>query len=93
MALTYKFDVLSDPMHAWVKIHKRHLSYFFGEHWRKHFTSFSYEKGDYAYLEEDQDASTLIKGIRDQGFDVEFRERNQSSKLSRVRSYDHLAPI
>ena len=91
--VTYKFDVLADPVHAWVKVHKRHLTYFFGEHWRKHFTCFSYERGDYVYLDEDEDTTTLIKGMQDQGFRAVFREPRRSKTTSRVRSYKPLAPI
>lgn len=93
MAPTYKFDVLSDPTHAWVKVHKRHLTYFFGEHWRKYFTCFSYERGDYVYLDRDKDTVTLIQGMREQGFKAEFKEPKHSPRASRVLSYDHLAPI
>ena len=53
-----KFEVFSDPSHSWIKVKKTFLTYLIGDDWRKHFTSFSYERADFVYLEEDDDAAT-----------------------------------
>lgn len=88
------FYVYSDPGHSWVKVPKSFLEVHLGEHWRKVFTSFSYERGDYVYLEEDCDAYTFSKRIRDAGIEPIYKEGSScSSKYSRIRNYQPLAPM
>lgn len=88
------FYVYSDPGHSWVKVPKSFLEVHLGTHWRKVFTSFSYERGDYVYLEEDCDAFTFSKRIRDAGIEPIYKEGSScSSKYSRIRNYQPLAPM
>jgi hypothetical protein len=91
---TRTFPVYSDPGHAWVKVAKAFLASQFGPHWRKHFTSFSYERGDYVYLEEDCDASTFNKLLRSNGVTPVYKEGSTcGQRYSRIRNYQPLAPL
>lgn len=86
------FDVYSDPGHAWVKVSKRQMIRFFGNHWRKEFTCCSYERKDHVYLEEDKDASTFVQRLRDQGITPDWRQHH-TDRISRIRNYNCLAPL
>jgi hypothetical protein len=91
---TRTFPVYSDPGHAWVKVHIPFLVRIIGPGWRKHFTSFSYQRGAYVYLEEDQDARTLIDWCRAAGITPVFKEGSScSTRYSRIRNYAQLAPM
>jgi hypothetical protein len=86
------FAVYADPAHAWIKVPKAFLVRIIGSDWRRHFTCFSYERGDSVYLEEDQDATTLIIACRCAGVDPVWRH-SCSNRPSRIRSYAPLSPI
>ena len=86
------FDHYADPMHGWVRVNKKVLREFWGLTWRSHFTPYSYERGDWAYLEEDRDAHVLVTGLRDADVEVNFREHH-TNKTSRIRNYPFLQPI
>jgi hypothetical protein len=76
-------DFYQDPGHGWVKIHLDKLL------WlgiNKDISCFSYTRKDYAYLEEDDDLSKLIKACNDKGIVLKFREHN-SNKDSKIRNY------
>lgn len=89
---TRTFAVYADPGHAWVKVEKAFLEQILGSHWRKQFTCFSYERGDHVYLEEDQDAATLMAACRSAGIEPKGRY-SHTDRPSRIRSYASLAPI
>ena len=63
---------------------------FFGDHWRKEFTCFSYERKDHVYLEEDNDARTFVQRLRANGITPDWREHH-TNQCSRIRSYHPLA--
>lgn len=86
------FAVYVDPGHSWVKVEKTFLVRIIGPDWRRHFTCFSYERGDNVYLEEDCDACALILACRCAGIDPVWRHKD-SSRPSRIRSYAPLAPV
>jgi len=91
---TRTFPVYSDPGHAWVKVPIAFLTEVVGLQWRTHFTCFSYERGAYVYLEEDQDARTFIDWCRTAGIEPVFKEGSScASRYSRIRNYAQLAPI
>lgn len=89
---TLAFDVYNDPGHGWIKVSKKHLIRLFGEQWRKSFTSCSYERGDYTFLEEDQDAATLIQRLKDNQIQPVWRHHH-TDRYSRIRNYLPLQPI
>jgi len=79
-----KFDRYSDPGHGWVKapidllielgiLHK--------------ITEYSYKRGQFVYLEEDQDLTTFMEAMKANGKEVEYRE-HISDRSSRIRRYE-----
>lgn len=78
-----KFYVFTDPGHGWIKapialLKKLGIS--------DQITQYSYVLGNFAYLEEDQDASTLIKALKNAGIPYEFRH-HYTNNSSRIRTY------
>ena len=80
-----KLNIYSDPVHAWCKVPRSLLVKYNIE---GDITSFSYQRGDYVYLEEDCDLSLLLSTLRAWGVSVEFREFH-TNKQSKIRSYSH----
>ncbi len=79
-----KYDFYSDAGHGWLKVKKKELVTL---KIADKITSFSYMRGEWAYLEEDDDASTFIMQKKAKGEAiVSFREH--VSNHSRIRSYD-----
>lgn len=79
------FDVYSDAGHGWVKVNKDLLQQI---GIADKITSYSYERGDYAYLEEDVDLTTFYNAYKDK-FGVEVRFRSHYSDNSKIRGYNH----
>lgn len=78
------FQVFSDPGHGWAKVSRSVLRDLGIE---EQITGYSYQRGDYAYLEEDCDLSTFIKAFQDRnGCNPVFRE-SSSNKYSKIRGY------
>ncbi len=91
---TRTFRVYYDPGHAWVKVPKPFLARTIGADWRKVFTCFSYERGAYVYLEEDEDAARFINWCRAASIEPVLRHcyYRRTDRPSRIRSYAPLAP-
>ena len=79
------FDVYCDPSHGWLKVKKSFLERL---GIADRITHYSYQRGDYAYLEEDCDASNFVGAYEDM-FKIRPKFRvHHSDKLSRIRNYD-----
>ncbi|MEY3123264.1 hypothetical protein [Nitrosomonas mobilis] len=78
------FSFYADAGHGWLRVQKSILAEL---DIAEKISSFSYQRGDYAYLEEDVDLSLFLKAMRDRGIEPEFREYH--SEYSRIRSFDH----
>lgn len=78
-----QFQAYSDPGHAWVKVKKSLLKDLNIE---EKITHFSYSKGEYAYLEEDCDLTTLVNALKEKGINYSFKT-NHSNRSSRIRNY------
>lgn len=77
-------SVYSDPGHAWCKVHKELLTKLGIE---KKITAYSYQRGDYAFLEEDCDLYVLVNALKANGcMNISFREFN-TNRTSKIRSY------
>jgi hypothetical protein len=77
------YNVYSDPSHSWVRVprdvlNKLNISEFI--------TSFSYQRGEHVYLEEDFDLSTFVDACKRNNKEVKFRYFD-SLKSSKIRSY------
>jgi hypothetical protein len=79
------FDIYSDPGHAWCKVH-RSLIENLGI--ADKITHYSYQRGEYVYLEEDCDLTTFAVALRATGQTIQFREHH-TDKQSKIRSYDY----
>jgi hypothetical protein len=83
------FDVYADPGHAWVKVPKATLKALgiAGK-----ITPYSYQRGEFAYLEEDQDAVAFADAMWQQRrIIVKYRE-HIANKDSKIRNYDQYDP-
>ena len=87
------FDFYSDPNGGWLKVPIAVLREHLGARWRSVFTPFSYERGEYVYLEKARDLGCFIRRMEFIGQTVKIRQRPQSEKRSRIRSYSILAPM
>ncbi len=83
------FDIYSDPGHAWCKVPFSVLNELgiLGK-----ISHYSYQKNDFAYLEEDADLETLVLALRERGITPKFREHVAREKYSRIRGYDSFKP-
>ena len=90
---TRTFRLYSDPGHAWVRVPIPFLVRLIGNHWRSVFTPFSYERGDYVYLEEDEDAARFIHWCRANAIEPIFKPASTGiATRSRIRTYERLSP-
>lgn len=78
-------NIYSDPGHAWCKV-SRKLLVDLGI--SDQITTYSYQRKDSVYLEEDCDLGTLIGALKDKGVAVKFKEFH-TNKQSKIRSYSH----
>lgn len=81
---TLTLRVYNDPGHAWAAIKKSKL-HELGI--ADKITTYSYQRGDTAYLEEDCDLSTLMHAVKQAGITLQFREFHTNNR-SRIRGYD-----
>lgn len=77
--------VYSDPGHGWAKVKRSELEKL---SIADKITTYSYQRGDHVYLEEDCDLSAYVKALRARGYEIKWREHN-ANKASRIRNYDH----
>lgn len=79
-----KFDFYSDPGHGWLKVPVSLLEKLgiAGK-----ITSYSYLRGDFAYLEEDCDVGTFISAYKEATGDYPKCRPHIADKSSRIRSY------
>lgn len=80
---TFTITVYSDPGHAWGKV-KRDVLHNLGI--AKDITHYSYQRGEYVFLEEDQDLPRLCQALNERGTRVKFVEKNTDNH-SRIRTY------
>lgn len=83
---TRSFEYFIDPGHGWVKVSKQ-LLVDLGI--ASAITPYSYERGDFAYLEEDCDMGALYTALRARGIEPKLRHRyaDQRSKIRGYASY------
>ena len=84
MRKQFTVTVYSDPGHAWAKVRKSVLT---NLGIADKVSSYSYQRGDYAFLEEDCDLSLLMQALHDHGTALRFVEK-RTNKQSRIRNYE-----
>ena len=80
-----KIHVYNDPGHGWGAV-KRDILTTFGI--ADKVSTYSYQRGQTVYLEEDCDLSLLLGALRQRGVTPEFIEHH-TNRRSPIRSYDH----
>jgi len=80
--------IYEDRGHAWAKVKRTLLQRLKLE---AHVSPYSYQKGDYVYLEEDVDLGLLVNALNRQGIGYIFKEHYTDGR-SRVRSFDQFQP-
>jgi len=83
-----KYDFYIDPGHGWMKVKREELKELGVEN---KITGYSYERGEFVYLEEDRDASIFIDALeRKSGENFEENKhlrQHISDKNSKIRDY------
>ncbi len=79
-----KFNVYSDPQHGWCKVKRSLLVKLCIDN---DISSFSYERGEYVYLEEDRDMNIFITAMNNESIKFSFNELN-GNRSSRIRNYN-----
>lgn len=86
---TFTIICYSDPGHSWGKV-KRSVLHNLGI--ANNITSYSYQRGEYVYLEEDCDLSTLCMALNQRNTRIKFVEKS-TNRDSRIRSYERYRPF
>ena len=79
-------NFFSDSGHGWLKAPRALLDQL---NLIDQITSFSFQRGEFVYLEEDQDAETLLKALKDNGHEPLIKTKN--SDRSKIRSYERFS--
>ena len=74
----------SDPAHGWAKVNKAELKRL---NIADKITPFSYQRKDYAYLEEDCDLQTYINALRNKGIITLIYREHPTMGKSKIRNY------
>lgn len=88
----YKLHFYEDPGHGWLKVNKALLRLLEIE---DQVSGYSYQRGDFAYLEEDCDYSLFQAAMNKTGREftlVEHCSRERSSKIRSYERYQYKAP-
>lgn len=86
---TFTIIVYSDPGHAWGKV-KRSVLHNLGI--ADSISPYSYQRGEYVYLEEDCDLSALCMALNQRNTRIKFVEKS-TNRDSRIRSYQRYTPF
>lgn len=78
-----RFDYYADPGHGWLKV-PRQLLVTLGI--AAAISPYSYQRGDWAYLEEDSDYARFCRAMAAQGIPIALRE-HVANRPSRIRGY------
>ena len=88
-----KFTYFTDPGHGWLKVPLKILKDLEIE---KDITHYSYQKGDFVYLEEDCDMTSFINKFQEEfgenSIEVRQAHTNRTSKIRSYDSYDSYEP-
>lgn len=90
MRVTTKFTAYSDPAHGWVKVSKKLLKVLGID---TAISTFSYQKGEFAYLEEDGDASLFVRTYEEKYGVVPTITDKYSNGSSKIRTYENYEPL
>lgn len=78
-----------DPAHSWLKVRRQDLEEL---DIADKITAYSYQRGDYAYLEEDTDMTTFLNAyLTRQGFDPDTFWKNDTTDFYKAHIREHYA--
>lgn len=84
MSKKIAIKIFADPGHAWARFPKAKLvSLGIADK----ISTYSYENGTNAFLEEDCDLSLLVNALRDRGYEIKFNE-SHTNRQSKIRGYN-----
>lgn len=86
MSATKPLQWFADPGHAWLRVPRAELAHYGIAH---EISMYSYQRGDYVYLEEDCDASVYLKAA---GVSVRSVPEQHTDNDSAIRRYDRYLP-
>jgi hypothetical protein len=84
MSKTITLQMLSDPGHGWIRFPKKRLEKL---GIANKISSYSYQRGDTAFLEEDCDFTILIDALKANGYSTVLVENSFTNRSSKIRSY------
>jgi hypothetical protein len=82
-------QIFEDPGHGWARVPKQRLQRL---GIADRISTYSYQNGANAFLEEDCDLGVLITALRDRGHEIRFRTHH-TNRSSKIRSFDTYRPI
>jgi len=85
---TPTLTLYSDPAHAWLRVNRAAADAIMRDQFKK-LTPFSYQRAEWIYLEEDQDAGTFLASAADRGINFQVVSKHTNNR-SRIRTYDSL---
>ena len=84
MTKKISIKVFADPGHAWARVAKSKLVKL---GIADKISTYSYQKGENAFLEEDCDLTVLVNALRGSGYEIKFNE-SHTNRQSKIRSYN-----
>ena len=84
MSKLVKLHVFEDPGHGWARIAKSRLVKL---GIADKISSYSYQRGAMAFLEEDCDLTLLVTTLRSRGYEVKFTS-SHTNRQSKIRIYE-----
>jgi hypothetical protein len=85
MSKVISIKIFADPGHAWARFPKARLTKL---GIADKISTYSYQNGSNAFLEEDCDLSVLITALKEKGYEIKFNE-SHTNRQSKIRSYGH----
>ncbi len=83
MSRSITIKVFADPGHAWARFSKQQLT---NLGIPDKISTYSYQNGANAFLEEDCDLGVLISALKSKGYDIKFDE-SHTNRRSKIRGY------
>lgn len=88
MARSITVQIFEDPGHGWARFPKQRLAKL---GIADKISTYSYQNGANAFLEEDCDLDVLIGALRQRGYEVRFRTHH-TDRSSKIRSFETYRP-
>jgi hypothetical protein len=84
MARSLTLNFYTDPGHGWAKVNKKVL---IDLGIAEQISAYSYQRGDFAYLEEDWDLGQFMSAAHAAGIEIKLKQFNCRERSSKIRSY------